>query len=238
MPGRLAGVSVVVARPAEQAAPFVALLEAEAARAVVVPLIEIVELDAGGLLRAAIGGLTPEDWVVVASPNGAERVAEVLAEHPEPKVAAVGARTALRLGRCDLVATDQSAAGLVAEFPSPGRGARAVLVQSADGARTLASGLAAAGFAVERIDTHRAVPVLPSAGQQLHALRADALVLTSGSQARSWAAAFGDSSPPVVVAIGPQTAADAASAGLKVSVVAADHSLAGCVEALVGCFRR
>jgi len=36
----------------------------------------------------------------------------------------------------------------------------------------------------------------------------------------------------VVVAIGPQTAAAATQAGLKVSVVAADHSLSGMVKAL------
>ena len=113
-----------------------------------------------------------------------------------------------------------------------------LLVQSADGAPTLSTGLAAAGWVVERIDTHRTVAVRPTTHQQLHALRADALVLTSGSQARAWVDAFGTSTPPIVVAIGPQTAADAASAGLKVAIVAADHSLAGCIEALVGSFER
>jgi uroporphyrinogen-III synthase len=47
-----------------------------------------------------------------------------------------------------------------------------------------------------------------------------------------WVVAFGAVAPPEVVAIGPQTAAAAERAGLKVSSIAADHSLAGLVEAL------
>ena len=45
-------------------------------------------------------------------------------------------------------------------------------------------------------------------------------------------AVFGDTTPPLVVAIGPETAAAAEQVGLKVALVAADHSLSGLVAAL------
>ncbi len=62
--------------------------------------------------------------------------------------------------------------------------------------------------------------------------RADALLLASGSAVRSWVDSVGLAAPPLVVAIGPTTASVADDLGLKLSSVAADHSLPGLVEAL------
>ena len=78
---------------------------------------------------------------------------------------------------------------------------------------------------------YRSVPRRPGAGEQLTALAADAVLFASGSAARAWAAVFGTSTPPVVVAMGPQTAAAVTAAGLEVTDVATDHSLAGLVAA-------
>jgi uroporphyrinogen-III synthase len=61
---------------------------------------------------------------------------------------------------------------------------------------------------------------------------ADALLLASGSAAQAWVDAMGPAGPPIVVAIGPMTAAVADRLGLKVSGVAADHSLDGLVAEL------
>jgi len=203
----------------------------------VVPLIEIVDASPAAL-APAMEGLGVHDWIVVASPNGAARVAPLL-DGVSARVAAVGATTAATLGRVDLVPPQQSAEGLLQVFEhAPERGGRVVVVQSADGAATLVDGLRARGWDVERIDTHRAIPVRPTRRQQFDALKADAVIFTSASQARAWADEFGTSAPAVVVAIGPQTAAAAGSLGLKVSAVAADHSLAGSVAALVRFFQR
>jgi uroporphyrinogen-III synthase len=63
----------------------------------------------------------------------------------------------------------------------------------------------------------------------------DAITLTSGSTARHLAAALGGRPLPpgvAVACIGPQTAAEAASAGLLVSATAATHTAAGLVDAL------
>lgn len=87
------------------------------------------------------------------------------------------------------------------------------------------------GWQVTTISPYRSVPARVTAGQQLAALAADAVLFASGSAARAWVAVFGHTTPPVVVAIGPQTAA-IERAGLKVAIVAADHSLPGLVAAL------
>ena len=80
--GRLSGRTVVIARAAEQAGRLRPLLEAEGAAVVEVPTIAIEPpADGDGVLREALRDLW--DWVVVTSPNGAERA-----------VAAAGGRAA------------------------------------------------------------------------------------------------------------------------------------------------
>lgn len=233
----LAGRRVVVTRALEQADELATLLQQVGAVPVVVPLIEIVSepVAAAELAGTDLGGF---DWLIVTSPNGAAHVVEAQAGRARARqVAAVGTSTAdvLRAGGIDvaLVPTVQSAAGLLAEFPSPGSAARKILlVQAANAEAVLADGLRALGATVTVIAPFRTVAARVTAGQQLAALSADAVLFASGSAARAWADVFGDASPPIVVAIGPQTAAAVTDAGLKVSIIAADHSMSGMVLAL------
>lgn len=238
----LAGRRVVVTRAAGQADDLVADLERLGAAVVRLPLIQIVDpADGGRALTDALDRLDAVDWLVVTSPNGARRVAAALAARPagRPRVAAVGRATEEALGRsADLVPSDQIAEGLLAEFPE-GEG-RVLLVQ-ADAARpVLAEGLAAKGWRVVTVVGYRtavAPPSLvddPSWRRQRDAARgADAVVFTSGSTARGWASAVGPDLPPVVVAIGPATAAAAADAGLSVTAIAEEHSRTGLMSTLV-----
>jgi len=76
------------------------------------------------------------------------------------------------------------------------------------------------------------VPARPTADQQQAALAADAVLFASGSAARAWVRVFGDAAPPIVAVIGPQTAVVSEQVGLKVDLVATDHSLHGLVDAL------
>lgn len=79
-PGPLAGCRVLVTRPAHQAAPTVAALEAAGAAVVVEPLIRIEPpVDPGPLREAAADLLEGAyDWAVVTSPNGAAALADAL----------------------------------------------------------------------------------------------------------------------------------------------------------------
>ena len=225
----LAGRTVVVTRPESGASELAVMLGTLGARVRVVPLIEIEPLDCGESMRAALKGLTRNDWLVVTSANAVAALARV-PSLPPARIAAVGEATARHLSKVDLVPTRKSAAGLVEEMPA-GEG-RVVVLQAQGGAPTLVEGLTAKGWTVDRIDTHVARARVPKAADQLAMLRADAVVFTSGSQARAWGEVLGSAAPPIVVAIGPQTAADARAAGLSVTVVADEHTLPGVVAAL------
>lgn len=231
----LAGRRVVVTRAGDQAAALAELLAEHGAVPIVVPLIEIVGEPAG---VAELAELRPTDfdWLVVTSPNGAAAYARVHSTAP-PQVAAVGVTTADTLAAAGigvtLVPSRQSAAGLLAEFPPhPGR---VLVIQAVDSEPTLVHGLGKLGAIVTASAPYRSQPVPPgpgSPGGQSVAPTGDAVVFASGSAARAWVAAFGTVTPPVVVAIGPRTRAAAEAVGLKVGLVAADHSLPGIVEAL------
>lgn len=234
-PGPLAGRRVVVTSAAAQADELAALLRERGAVPVVVPLVTVVaEPDAA----ARLARLRPDDfeWLVVTSPNGAHHYCQAHRVAPR-RVAAVGTATAATLGEhgieVTLIPDEQRAVGLLAHFPPlSAPGAAVLLVQAVDAAPTLADGLAGLGWQVTAIAPYRTVPARPTAAEQLAALSADAVLFASGSAARAWVAVFGDSAPPIVVAIGPSTATATWGFGLKVTAVAADHSLQGLVEAL------
>lgn len=226
----LAGRTVVITRPVDQAGETAALLASFDAIPLVVPLIEVVD-DPEGMRRLEGLDAADFDWIVVTSPNGADRAATlVVPDVLRPQVAAVGSTTASALPRCDLVPENQSALGLLEAFPTgPGR---VVVVQAPGAAATLVDGLRDKAWDVVAVSPYRTQPVLPSADQRREALAADAVLFASGSAAQAWVEVLGRVAPPVVVAIGEQTATAAKQAGLKITVVSADHSVYGMLVAL------
>lgn len=205
---------VIVTRPRDQAGPLVSRLEALGHEVVSCPLIEIVSTGDDPV------DTTGYDWVVLTSPNGAERFAE-RRSGPLPKLAAVGPGTAETLRakglEPQLVPQVSTQEGLLDEFPRPpGR----VLVAAARGARrTLVDGLGADFVAL--YDTVLVQPDEPPAG--------DLVVLASASAARSFAA-LGAGVP--AVSIGPQTTHVAEQLGVRVVGEAATHDLEGLVAAV------
>lgn len=235
MTGRLLGRSVVITRAAEQSSRLAALLAAEGADVVSVPLVAVVDpVDGGAALARALDHIDEFDWVVVTSPNATARVAAALAACPadrRPRVAAVGTASAEGLASVDLVARRQSALGLLDELPTgPGR---VLLPQSAQARPVLADGLRERGWDVHVVVAYDIVPCEPTDDARRAVGHAAAVLFASGSAARAWVGAFGTVAPPLVVAIGPQTAAVAGELGLKVHLTASDHSPAGLVAALV-----
>lgn len=226
----LAGRTVVITRAADQADETSRLVASFDGIPLVVPLIEIVD-EPSGMDELAELQLTEIDWIVVTSPNGARRVAHVVsAESHTPRIAAIGGATAAMLPRCELVADIQNADGLLEIFPQgPGR---IVVVQALGAEPTLVNGLVELGWNAYAIKAFRARAVQPSDDQQRAALAADAVLFASGSAARAWVEVFGLNSPPVVIAIGGQTAEAVERAGLKVSATSADHSVYGMLVCL------
>ncbi len=154
------------------------------------------------------------DWLIVTSPNGAHEVGRRLGEAPL-HFAAIGPGTAEVLRRYgyepDLVPRVHTQEGLRDELP-PGRR----LLAAAEGARR---DVLDADF----LPLYRTVELSPPPPE------GDIAVLMSGSAARALAAT-GARMP--VVAIGPQTAAQARALGLEVVAVAMDHDIDGLVEAV------
>src|SRR5262249_4669456 len=147
----------------------------------------------------------PYDWVVVTSPNGARELARRLSASPRA-LAAIGPGTAQALAEhglsVDLVPATHTQEGLLEELP-PGR----VLVAAAEGARRVIVEARDADF----LPLYRTVELRPPPPE------GDLVLLTSASSARALAAT-GSRLP--VVAIGPQTAAEAERQGLDVVAVA------------------
>lgn len=156
------------------------------------------------------------DWLVVTSRNGAHELARrgVTAN----RIAAVGPATADALREhglhVDLVAETHSQEGLRDALPR-GR----CLLAAAEGAR---QDVLDADF----LPLYRTIELSPPPPE------GDVALLMSGSAARALAAT-GARVP--VVAIGPQTAAQARTAGLDVVAVAQNHDVDGLIDALETC---
>ncbi len=219
-------------RPGELAA----MLSERGATVVHVPLIAVTDpIDGGAALAAALSELAAYDWLVVTSAAGSERVADAAAAVPGVRLATVGTATARVLeagaGRpVDLVPSAQLADALVGAFVEQSPTPQRILIAQADiAAPTLADGLRSAGHEVTVVTAYRTVALEPD---RAAVDGADAVLFASGSAVETWCRCFGTAAPPVVVAIGPTTAAAAERFGLKVSAVAADHSLDGLVTEL------
>jgi len=225
-----------VTRATEQAGDLVERIQILGAEPIELPLIAVVDApDGGAALRAALA--SPPDWIVVTSANGAVRVLDAMpgACRESSRFAVVGPMTASVLERAgvqpDLIPTRFVAESLVEVFPL---GSGRVVVAQAAGARSVvASGVAAKGWHVDVVEAYRTVPVMPTPEALAAAKASDAILFTSASTVTSFVDAAGaEAVPPVVVCIGPITAAAAADAGISVTAVPEEHTIPGMVAAL------
>jgi len=250
-PRPLAGWSVVVTRPREQAGPLVGALTGAGAAVVELPTVEVTDpADDGRALRAAAVDVARYDWVAFTSANAVRRLLARLHDaraFGPARLAAVGRATASVLAEhglvADLVATDPTAAGLAAAFPDAPPGGRVLFPRAAAAARSFPEGLRAKGWTVDEVVAYRTVPVrdLPPEVPTLVG-GADAVVFTSPSTLEGYRSLTGADGrpldvPPVVVCLGPVTASAARAAGFEVTVVADDPSPEGLVAALVAARR-
>lgn len=240
----LFGRRVVVTRAREQASELSDRLRALGAQPVEVPAIRVADPSDGGeaLAKAAtqLTGGTYE-WVVFTSANAVGRLMSHLRDARAfgvTRIAAIGPGTAAELARYglvpDLVPNRAVAEGLLEEWPSPTHPHAAVLLARAEvGRDTFPDGARAAGWQVDVVAAYQTVAetLAPSVLDELAG--ADAICFTAGSTVdRYLDLADGIPVPPVVVCIGPVTAARAVAAGIDVTAVADPHTLSGLVDAL------
>ncbi len=230
----LSGRRIVVTRPHEQSAALAERLERLGATVSILPLVGIEPLQDGTAVDAALEALDTYDWIVFTSVNGVAVVGQRLGTLRHVRIAAVGAATAAAVRTLGLepsfvperFAADEIVAGL-----KPLTGVRVLLPQADIADPALAEELRIHGAVVTAISAYRTVEVDRSASE-LAALRAsDAVVVASGSAARSLASR-GGAGEALVVCIGPKTAEAARDAGLPVGLVAEEATANGIIQAL------
>jgi uroporphyrinogen-III synthase len=244
----LAGRTILVTRPAEQAAPLVRELKRRGARALVAPTIRLAPARSSAL-TAALKELAAGrfDWITLTSSATVDTLGERLASPRDvrARVAVIGEGTAAAFRRWagrdpDLQPTTFTTAALARAFP---RGSGRVLCARADIApEGLEDALARKGWETMRVDAYRTVLATSLPREARDALgrgEVDAVTFTSASTVRGFVNASGaeairgpSGGPPKVVCIGSVTAAAARDAGFRLAAVAKPHTLEGLLAAL------
>jgi len=237
------GWRVLVPRGGKWGDDVAAILRGKGAVPVIAPLINFASTEHPERLGAALGELQSGayDWLVVTSATTVDVLVSQGVQVPgATRVAAVGETTAAALGlagyRVDFVPQgDNSARGLVKEWPTSDIRGRVLIPQSDIAEPTLVAGLEQLGFAVEFISAYRTVgvPVDDAVRAEVADGAIRAVLVTSGSVARQVAAQLDPPHSTVIACIGPRTAFDARAAGLTVYAIAETRSAESLVDALV-----
>ncbi len=257
----LFGKRVLITRTRRQASTLARLLADEGAAPIELPAIEIEPSADEAATEAALSGLRAGvyGWVVFTSANAVELFFGLMREHgldarafgPTParrgagaKVAAIGPATADALSErgivADAVPEEYVAEGVVEALRPHLRSGDRVLVPRAEGARpALIEGLTALGAEVNEITLYRAAVPKEAPAEALSLLRdggVDIVTFTSSSTVRNLAALLdGDVEclrETMVACIGPITADTARELGLRVDVMASEHTVPGLVRAI------
>jgi uroporphyrinogen III methyltransferase/synthase len=253
----LAGKTVIVTRPAEQAASLADPLAALGADVVLAPTIRIVPraLD-DEVVRVVINELPEYRLVLFTSASSVDVFLGYLGELGLPATALAGAvvaaigpatRAALeaRGVACDVVADDAIAEGLLEALARSGvapAGSRVLLPRAREAREVLPDTLRAQGARVDVLPVYDTVAAarLPVPAARIEA--ADYIIFTSGSTARQFVALMpeGRGRRPLperlagarLCSIGPATSEVLREMGLPVAVEAAEHTTAGLVTAI------
>jgi uroporphyrinogen-III synthase len=250
---------IVVTRAAAQAAPLLDKLRAQGAIPVATPAIQILPPDDAAPLRDAAAALATFGWIVFTSANGVRALfnagsaaRDASTPWPEgPRVAAVGnatARALLDAGvRVDFQPSAALADSLGRELPLEA-GTTVLWPRGDIAGPELATTLAARGGIVTDVVAYRTVADVGLLGivDALRDRRVDAITFSSASTVRhvvEGLAAAGvriDRLPaatrPLIVCIGPVTAAAARECSLPVDGIAEPSDDDGLIAALVRSF--
>ena len=239
------GLRVLVTRPKEQAPALSALLRDAGAEAVECPCIEARPLppDASmlGLLDRAY------DWILFASANGASAALDYvrnagrdLRSFPAGKIGAVGPGTAAALEagglRVDFIPSRYAVAVMADELPGSLDGKAILLPGRAEVNPALREGLTRRGAELRVWPVYDVVTPEPTiALDEIARPGLDMVTLTSGSAARGFVELGGKefAGDATVACIGPPTAEAARKLGLKVEIVAQEHTVGGLVAAII-----
>jgi uroporphyrinogen-III synthase len=246
----LEGRRIVVTRPRANAEEVADELELLGATALVMPLLQIEPMrDSDAVsLESVLSDVAVYDWIVFTSANGVAAVQEHLAGRlAGAKIAAVGPATAAAVRALGVepafVPANYAAAEILAGLGDL-EGRRVLLPQADIADPWLADRIRASGAEVDAVVAYRTVAVDPSVVEAAELEEGvDAVVLASGSAARSLAALAAkfpgvakSLQQTLLVAIGPKTAEAAREVALPVGLVADEASSEGIIQALTSHF--
>lgn len=174
MSGPLAGITVIVTRPAAQAARFIELATLGGAQCIAYPTLEIEHLPLDPATREEVARIE-WDWAIYTSANAVDAALDALGSLPGRETAAVGRATERSLERrgvaVELRPETANSEGLLA-LPALRNvtGQRVVLIKGAGGRDLLRRTLEARGAIVRTLDVYRRTHARPTAEAQ-NALR-------------------------------------------------------------------
>jgi uroporphyrinogen III methyltransferase/synthase len=247
----LFGKRVLVTRSREQASALSERLRELGAEPLEYPTIEIAPPKDMTPLDEAIATLPSYDWLILTSANGVRALVDRMSEKGtdiealrRPKIAAIGPATAQALQRHGL-RVDYMPEVYLAEEIAAGigdvAGQRILLSRVERAPKQLAQALRGKGAAVDEVTAYRTLAV--GAPDELKALledeQIDIVTFTSSSTVRNLVANLPGPTPATVLSrclvacIGPVTAKTAKRLGIRVDVVAKEHTIPGLVEAIV-----
>jgi uroporphyrinogen III methyltransferase/synthase len=247
----LFGKRVLVTRSREQASALSQQLRELGGEPLEYPAIAIAPPKDIAPLDEAIARLPTYDWLIFTSANGVRALADRMSEKgldmqalARLKIATIGPATAqalqgygLRVDYLPAVYTSEEIATGIGDVA----GKRILLPRAARAPKQLAQALRGKGAVVDEVTAYRTLAV--GAPDELKALLADGQIdivtFTSSSTVRNLADGLqGPTAADVlsrclVACIGPVTARTAARLGIRVDVVAKEHTIPGLVEAII-----
>lgn len=238
----LHGWRVLVPRGGKWGDGVAATLRSFGAVPVIAPMINFASTPDQAALEHALKRLERGsfDWLVITSATAVDvLVSQGVAIPANTRIAAVGETTSAALilagYRVDFVPDDNSARGLVKEWPQSDIVGTVLIPQSDIAEPVLVAGLAKLGLEVEYVAAYRTVgvKVADHVAADVAARRIGAILVTSGSVARQVQDQLAPLPAETIVAcIGPRTAFDARAAGLTVHLIAEDRTADSLVAGL------
>jgi uroporphyrinogen-III synthase len=183
MNAQLAGVRVLVTRPAHQAEQLCRLIEGAGGTAVRLPLLTIEPSTRAAEARRLLAA--PRELWILTSANAVRHALPLIGDWP-PRLAAIGPATAAALAAAGQDAsrplTGSSSEALLALPELQQIAGRLILVVTGEGGlQLLEQGLAARGALVERAEVYRRVPLpYPPDAVAAALRRSDVVLVTSG----------------------------------------------------------
>ena len=245
----LAGRTVLVTRPAHQAAALVRTIQSAGGEAFVFPALEIEAVPAADL-SVSLAQLVTADIVIFISPNAAQFcMAAIRALPAASRIFAVGPGTARVLqaqGIQDVVTPDGQDSEALLALPQLQEvtGKVVMIVRGVGGRPVLADTLAARGAEVHYLECYRRVRPQADAGPLLARWQAggiDAVTVTSAETLHNLAGLLGEVGAPWLTAtplFAPhEKIAEAARRFGIAQVIATPGGDAGLVEGLINWFR-